>query len=266
MRMSAAVRPLFDVASSIAVLGAAFLVVWNQWPTTKPADRLPAKPVSIVDAPLIGDSKARVVVVEYSDFQCPFCGQFVRNTWGNIKDRYVRQGRVALAFRDLPLEQIHPFALGAATAAECARRQGHFWEMHDSLFADQGHLDKPSLLDRAKGLQMDIAAFQSCIQSDGVTLVRRDLANAADIGIRQTPTFLIGYRDEHDEVHVVRRLSGAVPLDDFSKALDALLDRRTINRTEWWLASGFGLLTLTVGLVVRRRKQRDRFRGPLASI
>src|SRR5439155_3845346 len=93
-----------------------------------------------------GNPKAKVMIVEFSDFQCPFCGQ-VQSTLKSVLAKH--EDTVALAFRDMPVSQIHPLALGAAQAARCAGEQGKFWEYHDLLFADQVGLEKPGLLTKA---------------------------------------------------------------------------------------------------------------------
>ena len=99
-----------------------------------------------------GNPKARVMIVEFSDFQCPYCGQ-VEATLKSVLAKH--EGTVALAFRDMPITQIHPFAQGAAEAARCAGEQGKFWEYHDLLFADQGALDRSGLIAKAAKLQLD---------------------------------------------------------------------------------------------------------------
>src|SRR5260370_12257758 len=113
-------------------------------------------------ARLRGDPKARVVIVEFSDFQCPYC-QSVQPTLKPLLARY--EGRVSLAYRDLPVRDIHPQAELAAEASRCAGEQGKFWEYHDLLFANQNKLDRPGLLDQAHGLKLDEKQFDSCLPS-----------------------------------------------------------------------------------------------------
>src|ERR1700688_476740 len=110
-----------------------------------------------------GNPKARVMIVEFSDFQCPYCGQ-VEVTLKSVLAKH--EGTVALAFRDMPISQIHPFAQGAAEAARCAGEQGKFWEYHDLLFADQGALDRSGLIAKAAKLQLDPQQFEACISSE----------------------------------------------------------------------------------------------------
>jgi len=122
----------------------------------------PKVQVAYDPARLRGDPKARVIIVEFSDFQCPYC-QSVQSTLKNLLAKY--DGRVSLAYRDLPLRDIHPQAQLAAEAARCAVEQGKFWEYHDLLFANQNKLDRPGLLGLAHDLKLDEKQFDSCLTS-----------------------------------------------------------------------------------------------------
>ena len=93
-------------------------------------------PPTVDDDPVLGDANAKVTVIEFTDFQCPFCGRHFEQTFGQIKENYVDSGKVKYVLRDFPLS-FHPHAEEAAEAAECANDQGKFWEMHDELFSNQ---------------------------------------------------------------------------------------------------------------------------------
>lgn len=140
-----------------------------------------------------------------------------------IERDYVDTGEVTLAFRHLPLTSLHPDALKAAEAAECAGRQDHFWEMHDALFSDPTNLGVPALKERAHNLNLDETAFNSCLEGVGTIRVRQDASGARQIGINSTPTFLIGTRDSDGRVKVQQRLAGAKPAAEFAAVLDPLI-------------------------------------------
>lgn len=98
---------------------------------------LPSSPVPLAGAHLKGSPDAKIGIIEYSDFQCPFCGVFARETLPEFTRQYIDSGKVLLAFQHLPITTLHPLAVDAAVAADCAGEQGHFWAMHDSIFSSK---------------------------------------------------------------------------------------------------------------------------------
>jgi protein-disulfide isomerase len=191
--------------------------------THPPVPTPPSEPVSLVGAAVQGRPTAQVALIVYSDFQCPYCGTFARDTLPAIEKRYVDAGKLLLAFRYLPLEQMHPFALKAAEAAECAGRQQQFWPMHDSLFSDQPHLDDASLSERAKGLHLNLKQFDTCLAGPAGDKVKADEAAAKALGIAGTPTILLGTIQPDGRVKATQRLSGMQTPTQLAKAIDALL-------------------------------------------
>jgi protein-disulfide isomerase len=168
-----------------------------------------------VDAvgPSKGPEEAPVTVVEFSDFQCPYCKQVVP-TIDQALTRY--EGKIRVVFRQFPLTSIHPLAYKAAEASLCASDQGKFWELHDAMFADQAALDVPALEEKAKGLGLDVAAFSSCVSSGKYTeQVRADLMAGSAAGVTGTPAFFVNGRP----------LSGAIGLDRLSEVVDEELAR-----------------------------------------
>lgn len=190
----------------------------------------PADPQPLRGAELLGSNEATVAVIEYSDFQCPFCGEFARNTWPALKDAYVKTGKVAFAFRHMPLP-MHANAMRAAQAAHCAGAQGKFWELHDKLFEPRVALDERGLMTLAGTLGFDQAAFNRCLQQP-TDAIARDLATARRLGISATPTFLIGRLKQDGNVLVDRVLPGALPLETFKAVLDELLDRPPLRAAQ----------------------------------
>jgi protein-disulfide isomerase len=149
----------------------------------------PKVDVSYDPARVRGNPKAPVMIVEFADFQCPYCQQ-VEPTLKMVLAK--NEGQVAISFRDMPLTQIHPLAQGAAEAARCAGEQGKFWEYHDALFANQNKLDKPGLLEQARSLKLDDKQFDSCLTSERYkTQIEQDAQDARHAGVNGTPAFFI---------------------------------------------------------------------------
>lgn len=162
--------------------------------------------------PVLGPPTAPVEIVEFSDFQCPFCSR-VGPTLKQIQQTYGE--RVRLVFRDLPLPN-HAQAFKAAEAAQCAHDQGKFWEYHDVLFANQSALAPEQLKGHAATLGLDTAVFAACLdEGRHAERVRQDMAEAERLGINGTPAFFINGRF----------LSGALPFESFRAVIDDELAR-----------------------------------------
>jgi hypothetical protein len=135
-------KTVVDYSTTAVILATCVFLVWANsnkiWP---PGASVPTAPQSLEGAALKGDPKAPVVIIEYSDYQCPFCAKSERETLPELDQKYIGTGQVQLAFRHHPLSRLHPFATQAAEAAVCAGRLGKFWEMHAALFADPKQLD-----------------------------------------------------------------------------------------------------------------------------
>jgi protein-disulfide isomerase len=189
------------------------------------ADALPKDPVSIANEPFKGDGKAKIAVIEYSDYQCPFCSRYTRDVLPQIQRDYVETGKVKYVYNDLPLD-FHKQAFKAAEAAHCAGEQGRFWEMHDVLFQNQSALSAEQLPTHARSVGLNEAPFQQCLDSAKFAeAIKADIAEARAMGITGTPTFLIGVIQPGDgRVKVVKKLFGAKPYDDFKAAIDSALE------------------------------------------
>lgn len=180
--------------------------------------------LDVAGLPGRGDPKARLVVIEFSDYQCPFCARSAREAIPELERTYVADGRVRYVFADHPLK-IHPHAAKAAEAVHCAGEQGRLWEMHDLLFSQQKDLASERLPIHAGALGVDGASFEACLASGrhGET-VRRALAQAEAGGVSATPTFLLGWAEPGStRVQVVERLRGAQTFPRLQQVLDALL-------------------------------------------
>lgn len=140
----------------------------------------------------IGTADAPVTVVEYGDFECPNCKQAAPAV--KLLLRHFA-GRIRFVFRHFPLEEVHPHALHAAEASECAAPQGKFWPMHDALFEHQPHLDLPELRGYAAQLQLDLAPYDREMGSHAhMPRIRDDIRGGRESGARSTPTFFVNGR------------------------------------------------------------------------
>ncbi len=179
-------------------------------------------PTGIVDVsadndPSLGKDNAPVTVIEFSDFQCPFCSRFRDQTFDQIKTNYIDTGKIKFVYRDFPLSSIHPMAENGAEAAECANEQGKFWEMHDVLFAKQDEWTTTgvsALKGYAKDLGLDTDKFNSCLDSNKYKdEIAKDFQDGVTAGVQGTPSFFINGK----------QLSGAQPFTAFQTAIDAEL-------------------------------------------
>jgi protein-disulfide isomerase len=197
----------------------------NTQPSGDTGNNQPIQPTPAIDLskladddPVEGNANAPVTIVEFSDFQCPFCESFYTNTLQQIRKDYVDTGKVKLIFRDFPLS-FHPHAQKSAEAAECANLQGKYWEMHDKLFENQTSLDNSSdyisdLKRYAADLKLDTAKFNSCLDNgDTAAEISKDFNDGAAAGISGTPSFFINGQ----------KIVGAQPYSAFKAAIDAEL-------------------------------------------
>lgn len=194
----------------------------------RPETPLPTEPVSLAGAQTAGSADAKVALVVYSDFQCPFCARFARDVLPTIQKQYVESGRVLLAFRQFPLG-MHAMAQKAAEGSLCAARQGKFWPFHDELFARPDALDTASLQERAVSLGLDSDAFAACLSGQAAPNVESDKASAEPFAITGTPTFLAGSVVAQGRVRVTERFSGALPIQQFQTVLDGLLRKAGVS-------------------------------------
>jgi len=175
--------------------------------------------IDVPEAPSRGAATARFAVVEFSDFQCPFCGNYARDTYTEIQKDFVDTGKIKYMFVDFPLERIHPFALKAGEAARCAGRQGKYWQMHDVLFRNQTALDSLSLAKHANAIGLDSSAFSTCLGGMESETVQRGLSLGKKVGVMSTPTFFIGELRSSGKLSLMRKISGAQPYVNFRSAL-----------------------------------------------
>ncbi len=188
----------------------------------------PTGPVAVKDRsdqPTLGSKDAKVTMVEFADFQCPFCKSYFQQTFPELKSKYIDTGKVKLVFRHFPLTQIHVNAQIASVGAECANRQGKFWPYHDLLYTNSQSngtgLDKASLEKYADQLGLNNGTlgfgknkFNQCLESNAtLDIVNKDQAEGAKDGVTGTPSFFINGK----------QLVGAQPATAFEQAIEAAL-------------------------------------------
>lgn len=198
-------------------------------------DRLippPPPPFKGADVPLSGDAvmgskDAKVTLVEFTDYQCPFCGRNFQQTFPDIIKEYVNTGKIRYVLHDFPLVQLHPNAFNAAVAARCAGEQGKYWEMHDKLFSNQSALDAKNLPNLAKQAGLDTDKFQACLDNGAeANNVRGDMAAGQKLGVTGTPSFFLGLTNQKDPstFFATEKISGAQPFTAFKEAIDKVLN------------------------------------------
>jgi protein-disulfide isomerase len=178
-----------------------------------------------------GYKNAKVTVVEFLDYQCPYCVDHLTDVQPEITSQYIRTGKVKFVLRDFP---IHPGASKAAEVTYCAGDQGQYWPMHDRLMKNPDGQDRVHFLQDARDLGLDIKLFIECLDRDKYSQrVQEDKSEGKKLGVRGTPTFFIGLTSEDGQsVTSAQRLDGTVPFSDFKKIIDQLLagkDERTAN-------------------------------------
>ena len=175
------------------------------------------KVISIDDDPVLGDDNAKVTIIEFGDYQCPFCRSFWKDTLPRIKKEYIDTGKVRLVFRDFP-QADHRQAVAAAIAAECADDQDRYWDYHDKLFREQDRRGSGVINFGANDLKrwateigLDAKAFDECVDAARhKDEVAADTKAIVDLGITGTPLFFINGR----------ALLGAYPYERFQRVIE----------------------------------------------
>lgn len=197
-------------------------------PQAPPESTGPVK-VSLDDDPILGSKDAPVTVVEFSDYECPFCKRHFDQTFTQLKKDYIDTGKVKLVYRDLPLSFHDPNATNQALAANCARDQGGdsmYFKYHDEIFkrtSSNKTFSDDNLPKIATDLGLNVSNFNACLSSRKYEdEVKKDLADATSAGATGTPTFFVGKSDSGKEIEGTR-IVGAQPYSAFQSAIDALL-------------------------------------------
>jgi protein-disulfide isomerase len=181
--------------------------------------------ISLAGAKFRGNASAKVMLVEFSDIQCPFCGRHFRETMPLIDREYISTGKIRYAFKDFPIEQLHRQAFKAHEAVNCAADQNKYWPMHNRLFANPNPLGPEQLAAHAAAAGLDVTRFKECLDGGRhASTVRQSVSDAVAAGANGTPAFFVGtVNPDGKSVKAARGISGAQPYARFKQAIDALL-------------------------------------------
>ncbi len=189
--------------------------------------------VNLDGAPMLGERKAKVGMVEFSDYQCPYCRRFHLETFPQLQKTYIDSGKLLFAVKNFPLD-FHPRAMGAAVAVSCARRQNikAFWDVQGELFSHQNRLGKDFYNELVKRYGLDLKKFSKCMTEDKQKVaIAQELKYAQSLGVRGTPTFFIG-RLEGDQLVDAVRVVGAQPARAFTRVLDSFIKADSTKSAE----------------------------------
>lgn len=201
---------LFIPVAFVLGLGAGYLL-WSPKTSQVAANAAGSQRVTVsTDGdPSIGPANAPITIVEFSDYQCPYCQAWYQQTFDKLMASY--PGKIRFVYRDLPLP-MHPQAIPAAEAANCAGEQGAYWKFHNALFSGQYSLGRAAYVQYASDLRLDLAAFTACLDDHHTQAeVETDAADAARLGLNGTPSFVINGQI----------LVGAQPFEQFKAIIDA---------------------------------------------
>lgn len=217
-------KSALDLATSIAIIAVAVVLVSQRLSQPKPPARpkmtVPAEPIDLPPMPKLGSSAAKTVIVEFADFQCPFCVRFNKESMPTLEKEYLDNGKAQFAYAHYPVAS-HAFALEAATAATCAAQQGKFWQFHGTLY-EKGNLSEAAMEAYAREVGLDMPRYSACrSQQEPRDAIK---ANAEifrkQFGILGTPAFVIGTLEADGRLRVHSTIDGAKPVDEFRRALD----------------------------------------------
>jgi protein-disulfide isomerase len=206
-----------EIARERAALRA--IMAQNQAPAVDAAQQ-----IRLPDAAAIGADDAPVLIIEFGDYQCGFCRRHVMNVMPALVQDHVVPGRVRYVFMEYPAENNLPASLEASNAALCADDQGRYWEMRQQIYANPMSIDAAGYRRHAQTLGLDMQGFDRCLeQAPHVARIEQHLALGRQLGVRGTPTFFVAVPGDADGDHrLVRRISGAQPLDLFEHELGNL--------------------------------------------
>ncbi|MFY8275180.1 DsbA family protein [Pseudoalteromonas sp. SSDWG2] len=172
--------------------------------------------------PELGEDTATVAIIEFSDFQCPYCKRFMDTTFPKLSSNYIETGKVRYISRDFPLG-FHTKAKGAAVAANCAHKQGKYWPMRELLFTNMRSLGDELYQQGAQTLSLDMSQYQSCLVNPQIMAkVDKDLSYGSSLGIRGTPSFVIG-KIVNNQLVEPQLLVGAQSYETFANIVDNLV-------------------------------------------
>ena len=227
------IRPILDLVATLTMTAAALTVMGvalfssggragGGAPRKPPVEAVTGLTLTIAPEQVVNKG-ARTVLVEYTDYECPFCARYAIDTYPEIRRRFVDTGDVEYVTRNFPLERLHPSAFKASEAAECARDQGRYAPMRDVLFAHQRTLAQVDFAQQARTLGLDVAQYGGCLNGRMRARIEAEQADGNRLGITTTPTFLVGRIRADGHVTLVTRVTGAQPYDTFKSVIEAAM-------------------------------------------
>lgn len=203
-----------EVARERAALLA--IIAQNNAPSADATGRIPYP-----DAAMLGAADASVLIIEFGDYQCGFCRRHVANVMPVLEQDHVATGRVRYVFVEYPAERNLPASFEASNAALCAGDQGYYWEMRQRIYANPMSLDAAGYRQHAESIGLDLPSFVDCLeQAPHADRIREHVALGRQLGVRGTPTFFLAVpAGEAGDLQLVRRITGAQPLDLFEREL-----------------------------------------------
>jgi len=221
-------KGIVDISSALLMCAAAIAVFWRvllHAPQASPPPSPPPLVEAVKDLRIAANDvthargRGNVVLVEFADYECPYCASHAQTTAPRIQRELIDSGRVQHVFFNFPLP-IHPRAPKAGEAAECAAAQGRFWDMYERLFENTAVLDVPDLLQRADAIGLDMRRFTACLHNgDTADRIQHDVEVGRALGVRATPAFFVGTRDRNGTITITTRIRGALPFEVFDDAL-----------------------------------------------
>jgi len=222
-------RIVLDSVVSVAIVVAVVVFVSRslRGSTAPPQSRsfdipIPKEPLPLEGAAVLGSLESKVALVEFSDFECPFCARFTSEVLPTLRSRFIDSHQVLLVFRNLPLN-IHEHARAAALAAVCANQQHRFEPVHDLLFANSAHLDLESIARYPISSGVEQPSFDACLKNAGPDVLKADVELAQSLKIRGTPGFLVGTLTPDRRVLVTDTITGSPSVDKFVSAVESAL-------------------------------------------
>lgn len=181
--------------------------------------------IDLSNAPSRGRDDAKVTMVEFSDFQCPYCGRHFRETMPQLDREYIQTGKVRYVFKDFPIDSLHPQAPKAHEAANCAGDQNKYWEMWSRFFSNPRQLARADLSTHAAAEGLDVARFNECVESGRyAAAVQSSVEQAMGLGATGTPYIFFGITQPGGRaLTATRMIRGAFPYERFKSTIDALL-------------------------------------------
>ena len=195
----------------------------------RPAQPQQARPlpasIDMTGAPFKGSATSTVALVEFSDYECPFCIRHFTQVMPEIQKTYIDSNKIRYMFRDFPLDDLHPQSIRAHVAAHCAVEQGKFWDMHNRLFTKAGSHTPEELSGLGKEIGLNPSAFAACVAADKYSAsIRQSTAFALSLGASGTPFFVVGKFDpKTNQLAPIKVIPGAYPFAQFQQYIDAAL-------------------------------------------